>query len=327
MAYSSGDTILDDHYNIFVQGGASAVNHTVDNVNTVWGSGTGDKGYGQSGTLSTVSAGTTITATQWTNLLNRCTTIANHQGSTITSITNPTTGDTISAYTALSTNITTVTNNRGNAAASGSDITTNGTTSTTSTWDVSAQTTKTVTFGSADQARYFWNTGGMVRMSWSLTGGSDAKSQEWADLLSDVGTLAITGGTATQTIAASSYTGTTRIGGTGAAYTHATTTGWYDLTTSYTEIFRMYADLSPYTSNYILVEAAATSATVLSIRVTLYDVAADTIAPDGSGSGDALDVVDGTLAMTTVVRPAATTYISNTWGTPSMNAASWTLSS
>ena len=61
MAYTSGDTILDDHYNIFVQGGASAVDHNTANVNTVWGSGTGDKGYGQSGTLSTVSAGTTIT--------------------------------------------------------------------------------------------------------------------------------------------------------------------------------------------------------------------------------------------------------------------------
>ena len=110
MAYQSGDSILDDHYNIFVQGGASSVDHNTANVNTLWGAGTSDKGYGETGsTLSTVSAGSTITATQWANLLNRCTALANHQGTTLTSITTPSTGDTISAYTALSTNISTLT--------------------------------------------------------------------------------------------------------------------------------------------------------------------------------------------------------------------------
>ena len=51
MAYTSGDTILDDHYNGFVT-----------SVNALWGTGTGDKGYGQGTTVSSVSAGNTITA-------------------------------------------------------------------------------------------------------------------------------------------------------------------------------------------------------------------------------------------------------------------------
>jgi len=331
MAYTSGDTILDDHYNIFVQGGASAVDHNTANLNTVWGSGTSDKGYGQSGNLSTVSAGTTITATQWVNLLNRTSTIANHQGTSITAITNPTTGDTISAYTALSGNISSIFTNRGNAAANGTDITTNGTITSTTTWDVSASITRTVTFSSANAARYFFNAGGMIRNSLSLTLTSgDAKSLEWADLLSKCGTIVTTGGSATQSIAGTSYTGTTKVGGLGTPDILTTTTGYYDLTPggAATTIFRQYADSAPYTANYVTITLAlnATS-TVLTYVITLTDAAADTVAPDGSGSGDALDVVDGTLSNAMVVRPPSTTYLSDTWGTPAMNATSWTMTS
>ena len=331
MAYQAGDTILDDEYNTFIQGGASAVNHSVANVNTLWGSGTSDKGYGQSTTLSTVSAGTTITATQWVNLLNRISTIASHQNSSITAISNPSVGDTISAYAALSSNLTTITTNRGNAAANGSDITTNGTRTSTTTWDVSATITRTVTFSSATAARYFFNAGGMIRISNSLTGTSgDAKSLEWADLLSKCGTIVTTGGTATQNIAGTNYTGTTKVGGSGTVNILTTTTGYYDLTPggAATTIFRQYADSSPYTANYATITMALNAASdTLTYVITLTDDAADTVAPDGSGSGDALDVVDGTLSNIMVVRPPSTTYLTNTWGTPTMNAASWVMSS
>ena len=154
MAYSSGSLILDDDYNIFATGNAAGTgDNNTANINTVWGTGTGNKGYGQGTTVSPVSAGSTITATQWATLLTRMTSIANHQGTSITAISNPNAGDTIEAYAALSSNITSIFNNRLNAAANGSDITTNGTTQTTSTWDVRAQTTKTVTFSSTDALR------------------------------------------------------------------------------------------------------------------------------------------------------------------------------
>ena len=67
MAYTSGDTILDDHYNDFRT-----------SVNAIWGVGLNDQGYGQTNIVSSVSAGTTITATQWTTLLARITSAANH---------------------------------------------------------------------------------------------------------------------------------------------------------------------------------------------------------------------------------------------------------
>jgi len=154
MAYSSGSVILDDDYNIFATGNAAGSgDNSVANLNTVWGAGTGDKGYGQSDTVSAVAAGSTITATQWATLLTRIASAANHQGTSITAISNPSAGDTISAYAALSSNITAITNSRLDAAGSGSDLTTNGTTTTSSTWDVRATTTKTVTFADAASLR------------------------------------------------------------------------------------------------------------------------------------------------------------------------------
>ena len=327
MAYSQGSVILDDDYNIFATGNAAGTgDNDTANINTVLGAGTGDKGYGQSNTVRAVSSGSTITATQWATLLSRMTSLGAHQGTSITAISNPNAGDTIEAYAALSANITSIFNNRNNADANGTDITTNGTTTTSSTWDVRAVTTKTVTFADADSLRYFFNAGGMIRMSFSLTGGSDAKSQEWADLLSQTGTIVVTGAAASKTIAAVAYTGTTKIGGAGTPDTLATGTGALDYTGTPVAIFKQFADSAPYTANYINITGAVSGA-VLSFVVTLEDAAADTIAP-AAGTGDDLDVVDGTLTMTTVVRPPSTANLNaNTWGTPTMNAASWTLTS
>ena len=145
MAYSAGSTILDDDYNGFA-----------GDVNSTWGTGSGDEGYGQTNTISTVSAGTTITATQWTTLLARITSAASHQGTTITSITNPVAGNTIAAYAALSSNITAVTGtNRLNATAVCSASTTN--TDRTTSWGTTCRFTPTVPFSITNPSRYFFN--------------------------------------------------------------------------------------------------------------------------------------------------------------------------
>ena len=46
MAYTTGDTILDDHYNGFAT-----------SVNAIWGTGSSVRGYGQGTTVSSVIAG------------------------------------------------------------------------------------------------------------------------------------------------------------------------------------------------------------------------------------------------------------------------------
>jgi hypothetical protein len=77
---------------------------------------------------------------------------------------------------------------------------------------------------------------------------------------------------AAQTIAGQVYTGTTRIGGTGGTQSQlATTTGWYNLTTSPITIFQLNQTATPYEPESITTTATATSATVLTLVTTWQD--------------------------------------------------------
>ena len=78
MAYQTGDSILDDHYNGF------ADDNSPNNINKILGTGNGNYGYGQTNTISTVSAGDTVAASQWNTLLNRMIAIGDHQGTNMT---------------------------------------------------------------------------------------------------------------------------------------------------------------------------------------------------------------------------------------------------
>lgn len=321
MTYSTGSVILDDDYNIFATGNAAGTgDNNVANVNTVWGVGTGDKGYGQTTlpVLSAVTAGQTVTATQWATMLNRISSSASQQGSSITPITNPVAGDTISAYAALSTNITTIYNNRLNCASVGSSITSGGSTDRTTSWTSSVTFTQTVTFASGDAARYFFNAGGRITQTWSRTGGSSTdQNTAITNLCTACGTLNYTAGTGTQTIAGGSYTGTTKTGGSGSP-TVATTTGYYDYTTSNVQVFTQSASsYYGYEGNSITVNiktngTQGSNADTGSV-ITIYS----TVAKPGG-----LTTVDGTLNSTITLIPSSTTYLTTTsWGTPTLSGS------
>ena len=291
MAYQSGDTILDDHYNGFVA-----------SVNALWGTGSGDSGYGQGTTVSTVSPGTTITATQWATLLNRISSIASHQGTSITAISNPSVGNTIEAYTALSGNISTVTTNRLNVAGFGTATT--GNTSGTGTWFTQTTHTITYSFASTNERRYFFNAGGELRVSFARSGGtSSAKNTNWTTLCTQCGTIVMDAQT------------TAKSGGSGTVNTIASSTGFYDLSTTDTVLFKQFEDTSPYTGNYIQVNAKTSGNNVV-FTVIFRDDAADSTGFDKSVY-NVLDQVDGTITTTSSIVPPSTTHISNTWGAPS----------
>jgi hypothetical protein len=323
MAYTAGNTILDDHYNIFATGNADgSTNHAVANINTIWGTGTGDKGYGQSSTLSSVSAGGNVTATQWTDLFSRLTSIANHQGTSITALTNPSAGNTIDAKANLSANLTSCFNNRRNAASVGSDITSGGSRTGTATWYTESLVTYTVTFGNNDKAVKYFNAGGTIRISSSRSGGtSNNKNTEWTDLCGDIGAVVISGGAGNALIAGTTYSGTDKIGGGGSTpQTLNDNFGFHDSTSSNTVIFRQYADTSPYTANYIEITLADNGSGTLTVRVKYRDDAADTTS-NPLGQAQTFDRVDGSLTTTLVLRQPSTTYISNVWSTPTISSS------
>lgn len=335
MTYTSGSLIQATDYNGFVSTTAGA------NLNDIWSTGSGDKGWGQTA-LSTVTAGTsTVTATQWASFVNTLSSAGSQTSTTLTARTAPTAGQTIGILANVNTDLTSVTTNRGNAAASGTQYGTfTGTTSKTTatgsggtTWTITF--THTVTFADANAARYFWNAGGLVRLQYGKSSTGTDTDPDWNTFAGQCGSIYISGRVngAAQTIAGTSYTGTTRVGGTGGTQTTlATTTGWYSLTpgAAATTLFRLTNASAPYTNDYIQTTAAVNAgSTVLTLVTTWVDGGTATAGSSRNISGGTAVASPATsigaaTAPTTLVTyiPPSTTYLTTaSWGTPTIAAS------
>ena len=324
MTYSAGGLIQATDYNGFVSTTAGA------NVNATWSTGATNSGWGQTA-IGTVSAAGTVTATQWASLVNTLASMGSQTGTAITARSAPTTGQTITALAAVNTDLTNCYTNRGNAVGSGTAYGTfSGTTSQAAAtgsgqaaWTITF--THTVTFPSADQARYFFNAGGIVKLQYGKSSTGTDADPDWNTFAGLCGSINITGGA--QTIAAQAYTGTTRLaGGGGTQTTLATTTGWYALTGTPATLFQLNNAASPYTGEYIRTTAAASS-TVLTLVTTWVQPAVS--APGttcnisgGTATGSPNTTITGTAPTTLVTYvPPSTTYLSASWGTPTIAAS------
>jgi hypothetical protein len=325
MTYSVGGLIQATDYNGFVSSTSGA------NVNATWSQGVASAGWGQTA-LSTVSAGGTVTATQWASLVNTLSAMGSQTGTTITSRTAPTAGQTISVLAAVNTDLTNCYNNRGNAAASGTQYGTftgavSKTTATSNgsqgTWTITF--THTITFPSADQARYFFNAGGIVKLQFGKSVNSTDLDGDWNTLAGWCGSINITG--TAQTIAGQAYTGTTRLGGSGGTQTTLQTgTGWYALNSTPQTIFQLNNSGGAYSGQFIRTQASS-SATTMTLTTTWFQ-------PAVSGAGQTTNISGGTAtnspsttitgtAPTVLVTyiPPSTNFLSNTWGTPTIAAS------
>jgi len=314
VAYQTGDTILDDHYNGF------ANDNSPNNINKIWGTSNGTFGYGQTNTVSTVSAGGTVQASQWNTLLNRLQSIGDHQG---TNITTPdsgqlATGDPIAAILEISTDITSIGNNKYNVASGNLTESSNPNSvnrTFTGSWSTNTIHEVKVTFASSDAMRYFFNAGGKITHVWNLSGHtSDAKANEWVDLFNTKA--------ATFTFAANSDS----LSGSGSAGTNTNEGFWSSNTDgSYFVYQKMFADSSPYTSNYVQWEVKVTGTAgslggkgeVITIKATARDDAADSVdegqAPDDplDPANTNLDIVDGNLTSSWSVFKPNTNFLNN----------------
>jgi len=330
MTYTSGSLIQASDYNTFTT--------SAGGLNDIWASGSGDKGWGQSGFTSAATGGT-VTATQWAQLVNNLASSGSQTNTLITTRTAPTAGTTISILSALATDIGSCTTNRGNAAAVGTEYgtftgTTSKTTGTgtgTNAWTITF--THTVTFADANSARYFFNAGGRIRLQYGKSSTGTDNDADWNTFAGKVGSIYLAGyvNSAAQTIAGTSYTGTTRIGGTGGTQTTlATTTGWYSLTAgaAATTIFQLNDTVAPYTGDYIATTAAVNAGSTAITFTTTW------VSTSRAGAGQSTNISGGTAtsspsttitgtAPTTLCTyiPPATTYLTNTWGTPTIAAS------
>ena len=290
MANSVGGIIEDVDYN--------SIRNKVINV---LGTGSGNSGYGQAARLqsSSVSNGTTVTSTQWGNLRYDIYNCLVHQNGTTPSIISVSRGDTVrygaghpnNAYDTLANTLTT---NRFNLG-SGQFVTEalGNTTSGDITFYSQAYVDITYTFNTAEDARFFFNSGGQLRVTSSFVP-SITKSQttSWANLLTTAGTLGFGGQVPT--------TGFTPMNG----------QNFFRLTSTF-QTYRTTTASSPYTANTYQLQARSNvannstgTASQVIIRVLFSDAYAD---PPGGyvGQFPPEDSVNGTLSVSTdMIRPS-----------------------
>lgn len=288
---------------------ATDFNTLASTFNSIYSAGTGNSGYGQT-SLSAVSQFATVQFGDWANLINTTKTVASHQGTAITNIFAPQQGDRIDYIGSVQTNLTSITTNRLNAAAQGTTSST--ATSVSTSWASAITFTQSVTFSSANQARYFFNAGGQIALTFAHPTGTGVNSL-LNTLASRCGTIVLSAGSCT--IAGTAYTGTTKIGGSGTPTVLSTGTGFYNLLTTDTEIFRQVATgLTPsaYAGSliqvFVKINALPGTGTIVTFTTVWDEI------PNG---GTTLVASAGT-ATTLTIRPPSTSYLSNSWGTPTV---------
>ena len=318
MTYTSGGLIQATDFNGFVSTTASG------NLNAIWGnSGYVNYGYGQAN-VPTVSTGAVVSATDWANLVNKLSSLGSHTGVSITSRTAPVAGNTITILNNVATDLTNLYTSRANAASSGTTVSpATGTwwqaTNTPNTaWTIT--TTHTITFANTSAASWFFNAGGLIRWQAVKTSTGTVNDTDWNQIVGLTGNIFLSGSNTAHTINGTAYTGITKSGGTGTPTTLATTTGFYNLTTTPVTVYDQFSNVAPYTGDHIQVTANVNSNTAPNIlTVTTSWINVLTATPGST------EIITGGVANTgptTVVNyvPPETTYISNTWGAITISA-------
>lgn len=306
MTYAQFGTIQAADFNTLVGGNPTT---TANTLNATWATGGAAAGYGQTA-LANVSAGNSVQASQWATLVGNTASAASHQGSSITSVTAPVAGGTITFLSAIPTNLQTIYTNRLNAATQGA--TTTNTVTTGTTWSAVATWTHTATFANGDAARYFFNSGGQLKLTMSHPSGTGINLL-FNGLASNVGTVVMSApSSGSITIASTSYNGITKVGGGGNAPTISQNSGYYAMTTANANVFTQTASTGPsgYLSTFIRVIAKSNgtqgSNSDAGSVITLYTIWDEV--PDG------LTVASGSSVTLTAQAPE-TTNLANSWGT------------
>ena len=273
MAYSAGDAILDDEYNTFVNRSSDPFGY-----NHFAGAGAGVYGLNQS-SISTVSAGDAIAASQWNALFTGMDNIANHTNVSITA-SSVSAGDAIAIRSALVANLASLAAAvaAGSVNATALDTAAVGSSTSASTWNGTATIERSVTFANSATMRAFFNGGGSIRIDPSCVTGIDGlKDTVFNDLtVTAIGNLDF------------GAHATTRSGSGETLTTNGLANGFHDISTSYVTLIKLTSDNSGYTSNTVEIfaklNAAPATATVVTIKLLATDADGDDTFTSGNTS-------------------------------------------
>jgi hypothetical protein len=323
MAYEVGQDILDNEINGFIGSGGTvayasqvAVDAAAPCVGAVYGVGFGNRGYGQTGvTLTPVVPGQLIASTEWTDMRNALAVIREHQTGSVPALVPPTTelevtdiiqahesgGPTLDTYD-FDSEISSGDSNRFTADASKVGVVvTTGTSSNTrgSTWGAGVSSIILefdVNFGTENDARYFFNSDGEVRIDLSHPLGTPQDDSWNAALGTKLGQVRF------------GYTATSSTGTSGLS----SIIGFYDLTGTYqTIIDGTNIGSGSYTINDMLIEAHRLSfaginggnGTGVRFRITLTDEHANVFSDIVSAGTTAAFTVSKATFLAGIVTP------------------------
>ena len=312
MTYASAGLIQATDYNNLAWGGTQGTYTSVTkNIAYVMGVGTGAAGYGQTITaINTVAAAATVTATQWSGLLTLLNGALGHQSGAGAQLSgNYTAGSVITYFANVATAVTTINTNAALYSAQGSTTTgANFDATVTGSTGLSSYTVnRTVTFASADQARYFFNAGGQLNLRLSTVNSTDNGAENSFNRL-------VTG------IGGVGFRNTTNTGRTGTGITLNTNTTAHgyrnNLVNTPTTLVTVTDTTASYTASTATLSVYTTDATTTngSVGATVVFRTVFTIADK---------TWDDTLSLTyrmavDIVFPESTYLTTNAWGTPTI---------
>lgn len=273
-------------------------NNIRNKVIGILGTGSGNSGYGQNLNSSAVAEGNRVTINQWANLRYDIINAWVHQAGSAPTAVAVAEGNTIrfSAVDAPVTTYDTLANslitNKFNVGAGQSAVAVPPSNSASKTytgvggdyWTSQITCTITATWPSANAARFFFNSGGQIRIVSSRSGGSIGSTQNtsWTNILSSAGTQSFGGN--------NPGTGTTPSDG----------ANWYRLTNSFQTYYTL-AGSSPYGSNSYNLQARVTDvgnnstgeAASSEFRVVFTDNYVDPGQHPSNPTPDTIDAIDG----------------------------------
>ena len=351
MAYLKGFSIIHDDYNTLLAGSADGTpSHDVPNITALIGIGYGIHGYGQTIVPTAVTINDKISASSWSYIVNTITNIGVHQATALSPMTGtilgvtyslPTAGTKVKALPNVQLNLTNLFTNNLNAVAQGTAVNYPNTYS--AAWKNQISFTHTVYFASADQARYFFNAGGQIKLSFAHPSGGTGDALKINTLFTNlcsqnngIGQLYISApASGTALIKTKTFTGLTRGAGTTIPAVGLPTpslfnqnSGYYAIPLVSTPVFSLAGGnlatpdrLSGYNNSAVTINTLTNGPTglngdngsILTINTTY------TQTPD---TGYSRLIATAGAAVTLSVIPPSTAKIANTWGTITVTTSS-----
>lgn len=203
-------------------------------IENILGNGRANSGYGQGLKSFRAEEGALISSEQWNSLSEDLSNTVIHQTGSFPEIPVFSTNRliTLADFDLLMSLTSVLDTNKFSVGTGRSQVKVIESKSTTQPWTVRAQTNLTVTFSTGDEARYFFNSGGKIRLTSSRSGGNTSQQNSaWSNLLESVGVL---------DFVANPNTGI----------------GFYNLTNEYQTWFQRNVS-TPYSLNYFRVEVSS----------------------------------------------------------------------